>query len=70
MNQIVSRLLGHFETILPLTQRAQTFAEDRLAVNAIDWQHFIVFAVSENGIDEKVARSALLRPILAVIFEK
>lgn len=46
MDEIVAGFLGHSETILPLTKRSQTFGQDRLAVNTIDWQDFVIVTVS------------------------
>lgn len=61
MNEIVTRFFGNPETILPLAEGSQTFGEDRLAVNTINWQDFVVIAVGEDGIDEEEARTAGFR---------
>lgn len=61
MNEIVAGLFGNPESIFPLAERTKTFGEDRLAVNAVNWQHLVIITVCENGIDKKITRTARLR---------
>ena len=51
MYKIITGFFSNSKSILPLTERSETFGENRLAVNAIDWQDFIVMAVREDWID-------------------
>lgn len=61
MNEIVTGFFGNSESILPLAEWTQTFGEDRLAMNTVNWQDLVLIAVGENGIDEEEAGTAGFR---------
>ncbi len=61
MDEVVARLLGDAQTVLPLAERAQALGEDRLAVDAVDGQDLVVVAVRQDRVDEEVAGAARFR---------